>query len=527
MGKEDPVPKEDPMRKYGYLRDWEWWQPKPRGFGRGAARWRQESGGYGRAQGQAAAAGYGSVEEWEQAGWPHPQDPETGRPYHGYEIDRMARGRHPTGRKMVDEDWFDPKTQRIFDYLAGARVYSTHYKWADEMRVRYPNYPMPGVNMDELLRQMFPDWFGEEAPGEVPTGVGVTLEALGEIVPGEPLIAQRLLQWRQVRKRAEERAQRGGLPGFAPTEEEREEQRAFIRSQAGQRGWAGFLDVEERKAEAETWREYVGPTARPPVMGLAPQPTPEEQRESLVQAVRRIWESQPVRGVRGVVEKGITFAQQFAYAYERGMGELDIRLPFQWRTGPSRGETTLEWLAEVKAKEEGRQYKAETLDNLLADLDRPTREFVTHSIARISHSGVTSQYPAGEEIAELKRREPDIGLGDPRVTEILAQYENPSLELIGQFAFDPLNVIGMGFDKLREIRGTQAIIAEFATAAGDDVAKLVGDIPDARPLVEALNPLGETRVSRARAAAVTSYDLVHNAVAGLDEPGEITRILSQ
>lgn len=167
------------------------------------------------------------------------------------------------------------------------------------------------------------------------------------------------------------------------------------------------------------------------------------------------------------------------------------------------------------------------MDALLGDLDEPTREFVIHSVARISHSGLTSQYPAGEEIAELKRREPDIPLGDPRITEILRSYENPWLEIIGNTLFDPLNYMGLGLDRLRQARRAGSVISEYATVAGDDVAKLVGDIPEARPLIEALNPLAETRVSRARTAAVNSYDLVHNAIAGLDEPGEITRILTQ
>lgn len=515
------------LSKYGYLRAWEWWQPKPRGRGRRY----EEPGGWGRAQAKAAAAGFSSVEEWEAAGWPHPQDPETGRPYEGYKIDRMERGRHPTGRRMEDADWFDIKTQRIFDYLQGAQVYSPHYDWAKEMRARYPQYPMPGINMDDLLAQMFPEWFDGEAPGEVAARVGAPpLEEPVDILPEEVGVAQRIAQWRQVRKRAEERAFRRGLPVSPPTEEEREEQRRAIREREIARRalgpeWAGYIEREEKKKT--TWGRYLKPTARPAVMGLAPQPTPEEQRESLAKAMRGIWESLPVRGVRRVVGAGIAGLQQVAYGYERAQGEIEMRLPFGWGRARTRVETTLEQLEAARAKEEGRQYTARTLDNLLEGLDAPTREFVTHSIARISHSGLTSQFPAGEEIAELKRREPDISLGDPRITTILAEYENPALEIIGQIVFDPLNYIGLGFGKLREIRGTQAIIADFATAAGDDAAKLVGEIPDARPLVEALNPLGQTRTSQARAAVVNTYDLVHNAIAGLDEPGEITRILTQ
>lgn len=109
------------------------------------------------------AAGYSTQEEWAQAGWPAPLDPETGRSWEGYKMLRMEAGRHPSGRKMTDEDWLNPYTQHILDFVRIRRLYDNPlWNWASQMRAKYPNYPYPGLNMEDLLRRMFPDWYGGE-----------------------------------------------------------------------------------------------------------------------------------------------------------------------------------------------------------------------------------------------------------------------------------------------------------------------------------------------------------------------------
>lgn len=283
----------------GYMRDWEWIE-----FKRRRRRGGPTPGGLGIAQGQAAAAGYSSVEEWEAAGWPHPIDPDTGSPYEGYKIDRMERGRHPTGRKMTDEDWFDPKTQQIFDYLSGARVYSKHYQWAEEMRAKYPNYPMPGVNIQELLRQMFPEQYGEKQAPPLPTVE--TLETM--MPPGmQKWMARMGLSTTQPRVPPTA----PGLPGrlVEPIEEGRppELQRWMALARASKRpeepaleGWPEYMEAEEKKPT--TWREYL----RARRGEVAPEERPAWERveqvgETVAETVRRIWESAPVRGVRGVL----------------------------------------------------------------------------------------------------------------------------------------------------------------------------------------------------------------------------------
>jgi len=203
------------------------------------------------------------------------------------------------------------------------------------------------------------------------------------------------------------------------------------------------------------------------------------------------------------------------------MGELDLRLPFGYKSGIAQLEITREQLREARGLE------AQNLDAYLTDLDDPMREFVIHSTARISHSGMARQHPAAQEITALKTQEPDLSLDDPRITEILKKYESPALEMIGNMVFDPLNLIGVGLDSLRDMRVGKSLIAQFATEAADDVVRLIGDLPETKPLREALNPLAETRMSQARTATVNTYDLLYNAISGMDEPGDVIRTLTQ
>jgi len=491
---------EDPMRKYGYLRNWEWWQPKPR-----RPRRYDEPGGWGRAQGKAAAAGYSSVEEWEAAGWPHPIDPDTGQSYEGYKIDRMERGRHPDGRKMTDQDWFNPRTQYIFDYLAGARVYSKHYDWADQMRAKYPNYPMPGINMDELLRQMFPDWYDgvEEEPAPAPAAAREiplpTAETLERMIPAG---MQRWMQ--QLGIEPTPRAREPGLPISQIPEEEREAQRRAIRErELGRRpeevigpDWDAYLREKER--EPTSWRDYF--KLEEPEPPIAPDVPPWRAAAELIERAKGLVGVPDVRGVlpppeQVALEIGkilvnlpvlpVITAEAVLKRLEDAIpvaGELaEIRpataekiiatamLPAEWaEVGLS--QVYLQRLHIVKAGEVPEEWKGNVeaeagyeLGHLLGDLDETTRALIVRSISRIGWSPFQHQLAAAKRIldskeyegwaryeGELVQIEPGIPLAegyapvdmyDPGViTQILRREEHPLAEMLGRTIVDPLNI---------------------------------------------------------------------------------------
>lgn len=195
------------------------------------------------------AAGYDNPEDWAAAGWPQPINPETGEPWQGYEMFRMFGGRHPTGRKMTDDDWRNPYTQAIFDFLRHNRAYDNPlWDWYGQMRAKYPDYPLPGVNVQELLRKAFPEWYEEGvAPEEAPAVVPTVTPTAGEIAPEgvtpeitevAPTITpemQKWLEWARGR-RPPTLAAKGPLP----TEKELDARRRRIRE------WYAYLPPEMR-----------------------------------------------------------------------------------------------------------------------------------------------------------------------------------------------------------------------------------------------------------------------------------------